>query len=652
MDIIAALNRPELFGHMFDAPTWRPWKTLLKATWALPMDAEEMALYQYHTGRQRAPTKQFRYVTVVAGRRGGKSRTLAAVAVYLACVPDHSPYIVPGEIPVIALIAKDRKQARVLLSYVLGTLQASELLAGMIVDSLAESITLSSGVVIEIHTGSIGAPRGRTFLAVLADEIAFWETSGDAATPDVEIINAVRPGLSTIPYSLLLIASSPYAKRGVLYQNYAKYFGKDEAPVLVWQGSTVEMNASLVGDPLIAEMEEEDPERASAEFGAQFRSDIVAFITREACEDCLAHGVREIPPGGGITYVGHVDPSGGSADSFTLAIAHCQADGLAVLDAVREVKPPFSPDAVVGEFAALLKSYGISRVTGDAYAGEWPRERFAVHGIGYDVSKKNTSTIYGEFLPALNARRVQLLDLPRLIGQLVGLERRVARGGRDSIAHAPGSHDDVATSACGALVQVISDRRPDLAQKDDLLVGGEPVAAPTKCDGVFATIAVNDDGDAAALYCASTEVGGIPLVLVDFTIGFMSPGFVRDVALRCKELSHHHGSRRPGIFILAHADIVALAASIGVVVEPIPDELSDPTALAVPAGFHIANGHVKITAHVAEKAETSPFGAAFNFRAGKDIGSDPLRSAALYAVTLAMNNPQQEQSWMESLAAE
>ena len=130
------------------------------------------------------------------------------------------------------------------------------------------------------------------------------------------------------------------------------------------------------------------------------------------------------------------DPSGGSADSFTLAIAHCYPDGTAILDAVREVKPPFSPDAVVEEFAALLKSYGISRVTGDAYAGEWPRERFAIHGITYDVSTRNTSTIYGEFLPALNGRRIQLLDIPRLIGQLVGLERRVQRGGKTALGTA------------------------------------------------------------------------------------------------------------------------------------------------------------------------------------------------------------------------
>jgi len=94
--------------------------------------------------------------------------------------------------------------------------------ADMIEDELAETVRLGNGVVVEVHTASIGAPRGRTFLAVLCDETAFWPM-GDSANPDVEVINAVRPGLSTIPYSLLLIASSPYAKRGILYTNYAKY---------------------------------------------------------------------------------------------------------------------------------------------------------------------------------------------------------------------------------------------------------------------------------------------------------------------------------------------------------------------------------------------------------------------------------------------
>ena len=77
----------------------------------------------------------------------------------------------------------------------------------------------------------------------------------------------------------------------------------------------------------------------------------------------------------GTRYFGFVDPSGGSVDSFTLAIGHRQ-EGVIVLDAVREVKPPFSPESVVSEFARLLKAYRVSIVTGDRYGGEWPRDSF------------------------------------------------------------------------------------------------------------------------------------------------------------------------------------------------------------------------------------------------------------------------------------
>jgi hypothetical protein len=55
----------------------------------------------------------------------------------------------------------------------------------------------------------------------------------------------------------------------------------------------------------------------------------------------------------------------------------------------------------------------------------------------------------------LNSRRVELLDLPRLAIQLGGLERRTARGGKDSVDHAPGGHDDMINAAAGAIVNAI-----------------------------------------------------------------------------------------------------------------------------------------------------------------------------------------------------
>jgi hypothetical protein len=49
-------------------------------------------------------------------------------------------------------------------------------------------------------------------------------------------------------------------------------------------------------------------------------------------------------------------------------------------------------------------------------------------------------------------RAFDLLDNSKLVAQLVGLERRTVRSGRDSIDHGPGGHDDLANAAAGALL--------------------------------------------------------------------------------------------------------------------------------------------------------------------------------------------------------
>ncbi|WP_369722922.1 hypothetical protein AB8Z38_02340 [Bradyrhizobium sp. LLZ17] len=198
-----------------------------------------------------------------------------------------------------------------------------------------------------------------------------------------------------------------------------------------------------------------NPASAAAEYGAQFRSDVETFVNREAVEACVSVGVQERSPISGVTYSAFVDPSGGSADSMTLAIGHWQ-DDVVVIDAVRERRPPFNPEDVVLEFAAILKSYRISAVTGDRYAGEWPRERFREQGIAYELATKPKSDLYREFLPAINSRMVDLLEDARLFAQIIGLERRTARGGRDSVDHAPGAHDDLANSVAGVVAALAS----------------------------------------------------------------------------------------------------------------------------------------------------------------------------------------------------
>jgi hypothetical protein len=449
---LEAMREPALFARWFKDPaTWICWTVFLSALFGLPIDPAGLEIFTQCTRRSLPPAGAFNEAWLVVGRRGGKSIILALIAVYLAVFKDWSGRLVPGERGTVLVIAADRRQARVIFRYITALIVETPLIAELVDGEVTqERIDLTNGISIEISTANFRSVRGYTLIACLCDEIAFW-MGDDSANPDVEILAAIRPAMTTMqPGAMLLCASSPYAQRGVLYDAFRKHYGRNDAPVLVWKASTLTMNPS-VPQSVIEEAYARDPANAAAEYGAEFRTDVEGFVSREAVEACIVPGRYELPPIGGLIYSAFVDPSGGSADSMTLAISHREGDKI-VLDAVREIRPPFSPEQVVSDFAALLKTYHITNVTGDRYGGEWPRERFRVHGIEYLQAAKSKSDIYRDLLPVLNSRSVELLDLPRLKTQLIGLERRTARGGRDSIDHSPGANDDVINAVAGAVV--------------------------------------------------------------------------------------------------------------------------------------------------------------------------------------------------------
>ena len=236
-----------------------------------------------------------------------------------------------------------------------------------------------------------------------------------------------------------------------MWETYRKHYGPDGDPgILVARGTTREFNSSLP-QSIVDRALERDHAAAAAEYLAEFRTDVEGFVTREAVEECVTLGIRERPAERKHNYICFVDPSGGSADAFTLAIAHTEGK-TQVLDVIRERKPPFSPEAVVEEFAKVVRDYRCTKVYGDRYGGEWPREQFRKHGVNYEPGTKPKSELYADLLPLLNSRAVDLLEHDRLLLQLTSLERRTSRAGKDSIDHAPGSHDDITNAVAGALV--------------------------------------------------------------------------------------------------------------------------------------------------------------------------------------------------------
>ena len=150
---------------------------------------------------------------------------MALIAVYLACFRQYRRHLQPGERATILVIAADRRQARTIMRYVDGLLSNIPILRTMVRTEAADAFDLSNAVTIEVGTASHRSTRGYTFAAVLCDEIAFWRTD-DSAEPDRAILDAIRPGLATIPGAMLICASSPYARRGALWDAYRRHWGR------------------------------------------------------------------------------------------------------------------------------------------------------------------------------------------------------------------------------------------------------------------------------------------------------------------------------------------------------------------------------------------------------------------------------------------
>lgn len=463
---------------------WQAWRAFLAACFGLPLTPAELKVFQECTSRQSPPAHQIREAWMVVGRRGGKGRIAALVATYMACFRDYTHLLAPGARATIPIVAADLKQAQESMNYLRG-LFSTPGLAPLVDRAIHDQIDLWNRVTIRVYAGSFKSLRGMLCPAAILDEVAFWESS-NSTTPDTDVIDSIRPSMGTVkdltgqPNAILLGLSSPWSKRGALWQMYSRYYGDETAAGhLVWQAPTLQMHPEDLGlAQEIATAYAEDSIAAATHYGALFRTDVGLFVSPETVKACTVFGRDMLPKDQRHYYFAFIDPSGGSSDSMTLGIAHYNpTNDMLVLDHLAEESPsidkPFSPEEVTAKFSAIIRAFGLSRVVGDAYGGEWPRERFRTYGIQYDLTDKPKRQIYQDILPMLNSRKVELLDNPRLATQLCGLERRASSGGRELIDHRPGAHDDLCFPA-GTLIATLRGDIPieQVQVGDQVLVPG------------------------------------------------------------------------------------------------------------------------------------------------------------------------------------
>jgi hypothetical protein len=434
-----------------DPKTWSNWLTVLRAAFGLPLDAAQREVFTQIAGDRDPPTRRVRELWCVCGRRSGKSRMAAATAVFLAAFQPHR--LARGESGQVLVLAASQAQARVVFEYCLGYLQASPLLRSEIKDITRAEIRLRNGITIAIHSNSFKSVRGRTLVGVIFDEVSFWPDEAGALS-DLESYRAVIPALLTTN-GMLVAISTPYRKLGLLYQKHRDHFGHPSNEVLCVTGGSQVFNPSLT-DAAISAQREADPVAAGAEWDALFRTDLSSFLDEETIERAIDHGrPLELPPLERHRARAFVDASGGRHDHYTIAIGHKEGERY-VVDVCRGARPPFDPNIITQEFAALCREYGVGSVVGDSYSAEWVQSAWRAAGIGYQPSDIPKGAIYLETLPLWTRGLISLPNHKGLIRELRLLERHTHRSGKDTVDHGRNGSDDHANAVCGLLRTLVA----------------------------------------------------------------------------------------------------------------------------------------------------------------------------------------------------
>jgi hypothetical protein len=453
---VQALEDPQLLGALpcfRNLTPWRRWIVFLRALEGLPLDEEQQAVFRHHTGRTiYAPSAGgYREAAVITGRQSGKTRIASAIQVVdaLRSTPEAD-----GTSLYAVSVAQDlRASLRTMFSYATAPLERIPLLRTLVRSATTTTAELRTGVTIAAYPCRPAAVRGLRARIVVADELAFYVGS-DGNPTDKLMLQAVRPMLATTN-GRLVILSSPYGQAGALYDLHQQHFGRDDAPVLVWQATAPEMNPLLPADYL-QRMALDDPDAYRSEVLGEFRAGLAALFDADRLEAAIDRDVHERLPERRQTYFAGFDAASGQrggGDAATLAIAHHESPGVAVLDCLRVWEPPFAPNEMIASAAAELARWRLTSVEGDAWAPGFVEDAFRSAGVRYVKTDRTRSEYYLELLPLINAGRVRLLDRPDLLRELRGLERQRGAGGKDRVDHRRGAHDDRANATAISLVR-------------------------------------------------------------------------------------------------------------------------------------------------------------------------------------------------------
>lgn len=430
----------------------------LKTLYALPLSDAEQTVYAQATERDACRPQECREATFICGRRSGKSSKLGGnIAIFEACFRKHK--LAPGERGHVVVIATTKKQAAVCFSYILARLENSPTLRKLIQgEPRADEVDLTNGITIAVWPCSFRSIRGISIVCAICDEIAFWRDDVTGANPATEVLRAIRPAMATFPNAKLVKISSPYAKQGVVWDDWQARHKRDD--VLVWRLDSATMNPTL--DPkFLADERKRDPEFFAREYLAEFWESASQFLPAELVDAAIVAERFELVPNPDISYTAALD-SAFRVDNFAFSVVHRQDTGRVVQDVARcwlsGRGRPVNLASTLEEIVSILNRFGISTIYGDQHCAEPIRQALREQGITFEqrTTLGHRSQCFNTLRSLVTSGQIELLDLPEQAAELKKLEQAITASGNQRIEANTG-HDDRAVALALAAHEAVAE---------------------------------------------------------------------------------------------------------------------------------------------------------------------------------------------------
>jgi hypothetical protein len=367
-----------------------------------------------------------RQLVVRAGRRAGKSSTMARLAVCTALYGEH--VVPPGDIGIVAFISTTRDEA----AQRLRTIEA-------ILDALRiKRVPIENGcelpgrrVGFKVFACSVASVSGFTGIACIADEVAKWRDSDTGANPAREVLAAARPTMATQPNARMFLISSPLATLDLHHDTFE-------------QGSTdfqeVAHAETWVANPTLTEADTHalEPDHAtwSREYAAIPATELSeSLLSVNEVDGATRDEPADLAPFPGAWFCA-IDPAT-RGDAWTLVVAGRSHTSRVVRIAHAAEwqgtkANPLSPEAVFADIATRVRPYNIRVIHSDQASADALTDIASRVGLQL-VCEPATATLNlaraDNFRTRLRTGEVELAPVANLRTDLLNVRRLLTRSG-------------------------------------------------------------------------------------------------------------------------------------------------------------------------------------------------------------------------------